>query len=80
MEKEPDLVMSPLCQWVTQDGYTVRVLIYGSGEADWILEVVDETGASTVWDDPFATDELAFAEFERTVSAHGIRSFEEDKP
>lgn len=80
MENEPELIMSPLCQSVTVDGYTVEVHIYGSGKDDWILEVVDETGASTVWDDPFPTDALAFAEFQRTVEAEGIRSFEEDKP
>ncbi len=78
MKEEPDLVMSPLCQAVTQDGYTVELHIYGNGKTDWILEVVDETGASTVWNEQFASDDLAFAEFQRTVKVEGIRSFEDD--
>ena len=44
---------SPLTQAVTRDGETVQVEIYDDGEGGWLLEVVDEFGNSTVWDDPF---------------------------
>ena len=77
MTEEPDLIMSPLCQAVTQDDYTVQVHIYCTEPNAWVLEVVDETSASTVWDEHFATDALALEEFRRTVDQDGIRSFEE---
>ena len=77
MEQEPELIMSPLCQDVTRDGYTVRVEIYRTEPNEWTLEVVDEQNASTVWDGTFADDQLAFDEFLRTVEAEGIRTFEE---
>ncbi len=76
MEEEFELIMSPLCQKVTRNDYTVEVHIYGDGENGWILEVVDEAGGSTVWNESFATDELALAEFRRTLDREGIQSFE----
>jgi hypothetical protein len=42
---------SPLAQSITRDGRTIRIDIYDNGEGGWILEVVDEYGNSTVWDD-----------------------------
>jgi uncharacterized protein len=59
---------------VTREGKTVKVEIYSSGKNDWILEVVDECNNSTVWDDPFDTDDEAFQEFERTLMEEGIES------
>ena len=42
------------------DGITVKVLIYRlQSEGGWSLEVVDHQGASTVWSDLFATDQVA---------------------
>ena len=72
--EEIDLIDSKHCQTVSRNGKTVRVEIYGSGKNDWILEVVDEYGNSTVWDDPFPTDEAAFQEFQRTLEEEGIES------
>jgi hypothetical protein len=71
---ETDLVYSKHCQSVTRSGRTVKVEIYSSGKNDWILEVVDEYNNSTVWDDPFETDDEAFREFERTLEEEGIES------
>jgi len=79
-EAEPELIMSPLCQDVTRDGYTVRVDIYRIEPNQWTLEVVDEEGGSTVWNDTFAEDQLALDEFHRTLELEGIRSFEEGQP
>ncbi len=61
----------------TRDGFTVRVEIYRLKEGDggWSLEVVDYKGNSIVWDERFATDKDAYAEFYRTLEAEGIRSF-----
>ena len=56
------ITMSPLCQTITQDGYTLEVLIYDDGAAGWLLEVVDAHGTSVVWDESFTTDQEALAE------------------
>jgi hypothetical protein len=72
MEDECPLVMSPLCQSVTDKGLTVHFHIYRGLDSDWILEVVDEFNNSTVWDDLFATDQLAFEEGMRTIREEGI--------
>jgi hypothetical protein len=79
-EREPELIMSPLCRNLTQDGYTIEVHIYRCEESKWTLEVVDPAGGSTVWDDEFETDELAFEEFHRELQAEGIHSFEDRPP
>ena len=71
---ESDLIYSKHCQTVSRTGKTVEVQIYSSGKNDWILEVVDEENNSTVWDDPFATDDEAFQEFQRTLEEEGIES------
>jgi len=80
--EDPELEDSPLCGSVTRDGITVRVEIYrlaGSGDG-WSLEVVDQEGASTVWDKTFPDDKEAYAEFCRTLETEGIRSFAERPP
>lgn len=74
MMDEGDLIYSEHCQKVTHDGKTVKVAIYSSGKNDWILEVVDDDGNSTVWDDPFPTDGEAYKEFRRTLNEEGIDS------
>ena len=65
--------MSPLCQEISSGGNTVKVEIYDDGEDGWILEVVDEYGNSTVWDDPFPTDDAALTEVKKTISEEGIQ-------
>jgi hypothetical protein len=45
-----------------------------------LLEVVDHTNASTVWDNLFATDQDAYAEFYEALETEGIRSFSETPP
>jgi hypothetical protein len=75
-QRDPNLVTSGLSRRVTKDGVTVEVnIIRLEQEAVWSLEVVTADGASTVWDEQFASDEEAYAEFERTVSEEGIRTF-----
>ena len=65
---------SPLCQSVTRDGKTVRIEIYEDGEGGYLLEVVDDFGSSTVWDEPFASDQEALDEVLRTIDDEGIDS------
>jgi hypothetical protein len=76
-DDDPEIEYSPLCEEVTRDGLTVRVQIYRlkTGSDGWSLEVVDHENASTVWDDLFATDHEALAEFSRTLEDEGIQSF-----
>jgi len=72
----PEIVMSPLCREIVQDGTKVQVDIYrGEDESGWILEVIDEENASTVWDDPFDTDREALEEVMEVIEQDGIRSF-----
>lgn len=66
--------MSPLCRSVTRDGHTVQVEIYEGDAGKWILEVVDEFNASTVWHEQFATDQAALDELNRTLLEEGIAS------
>ncbi|MDP1614829.1 MAG: YecA family protein, partial [Methylococcales bacterium] len=67
-------IHSPLGQSLTQDGKTVHVEIYEDGDSGWLLEVVDEYGNSTVWDDPFQSDKAALDEAIRTIDEEGIDS------
>jgi hypothetical protein len=47
---------------LSRDGTTVEIQIYDDGKDGWLLEVVDEFGNSTVWDESFLTDDAALAE------------------
>lgn len=70
------LQRSPLERDITRDGVTVRLFIYrGREDAGWILEIEDEQGGSTVWDDLFDSDQAALAEALRTIDEDGIHSF-----
>ncbi len=74
-EVEREIEMSPLCRKISRDGTSVEVLIYSDGNYGWILEVVDEEDASTVWDNPFLTDQAALAEVMKIIDEKGIYSF-----
>ena len=74
MEEEFELETSPLSQKLSEDGNTVDVQIYRGGGSDWILEVVDEYGNSTVWDDQFSSDSEALDELKETIKEDGIES------
>jgi hypothetical protein len=53
----------------------LRIQIYRSADSQWLLEVVDERGTSTVWDDLFETDKLALEEAIMAIESEGIGSF-----
>ncbi len=73
---DPEIIMSPLCKEIIQDGTKVQVDIYrGEDDSGWILEVIDEENASTVWDDPFDTDQEALDAVMKVIEQDGIRSF-----
>lgn len=68
------VIHSPLSQDITRDDRTVRASIYDDGEGKWILEVEDEYGNSSVWDQHFDTDRDALNEAYRTIQEEGITS------
>ena len=74
MSEEHEIKYSTLCQKVTSEGKSVQVYIYEDGKGGWILEVVDEYGNSTVWDDPFKSDDEALDEVFDTIEKEGILS------
>ncbi len=74
MEGDFKVEMSPLSQELTDGGKSVKVDIYRSDTSGWTLEVVDEFGNSTVWDDAFDTDAAALDEAKATVRDEGIDS------
>lgn len=71
---------SPLSQRLTRDGAAVEIEIYDDGEGGWLLEIVDEFGNSTVWDEAFPTDSAALAEALNTIDDEGIASVIGDAP
>jgi hypothetical protein len=76
---DPKLIHSALSCTIREDGTEIHIDIYRLETTDWSLEVVDETGASTVWDDLFLTDRAALDEALKTIREEGIRTFLSDK-
>ena len=74
MTEEYKLTMSPLCQTFEKDGKAVKIEIYNGDEGGWVLEVEDQFGNSTVWDDEFDTDQEALEEAINTINTEGIDS------
>ena len=73
---DPKIIMSPLCREVIEDDTRIQVDIYrGENESGWILEVIDEENASTIWDEPFDTDQEALDAVLIVIERDGIRSF-----
>lgn len=74
-DHETKLIHSLLTRTHSADGHTLHIQIYRSVGSPWILEVVDELGTSTVWDDPFDTDTAALEAAFLAIEAEGIHSF-----
>lgn len=75
-ERGPNFIVSRLSKAVTRHGVTVKVHISRrEKESNWILEVVNDKGTSTVWGDHFPSDEAAFGEFQRVVEEQGMTAF-----
>jgi C4-type Zn-finger protein len=76
MSDEPNLEISPLSQTITSGDHTVKVEIYRlEGGSSWTLEIEDEFGNSTVWDDEFESDKLALSEAKSSILSETISSF-----
>jgi len=74
MSEAEKRAMSPLCQAFSSGADTLQVNIYKSKKTGWILEMSDQYGNTTVWDDAFDTDESALEEANATIQAEGIAS------
>ncbi len=72
MSEENRLIYSSLQQTYTIGDKSIDIQIYRLPETGWTIEVVDEHGNSTVWNDEFATDQDAFDEVMRTIAEDGI--------
>jgi uncharacterized protein len=65
-------VHSPLERTLSGEGHTLHIGIYrGVNEPDWIVEIEDETGTSTVLDERFATDQAALDAALAEIEAEG---------
>jgi hypothetical protein len=75
-ESEPNIVVSRLSRSVTIAAVTVEVQIYRlEHDSKWTLEVVNELGTATVWDDLFDTEEAALDAFREALEDEGIETF-----
>lgn len=75
MNDKFELEVSPLSQSISSGGRTVQIDIYKDGEGKWILEIQDEYGNSTVWDDRFESDSLALTEAKKAILDERITTF-----
>jgi hypothetical protein len=61
---------------ISLDGVTVDVKIYKlEGDPQWVLEVTNEHGTSTVWNIEFDSDEEAYGAFQLVVDEEGMQAF-----
>ena len=75
-DDDVEVIFSDLCADVEIDGHFLTVEIYKTDiESGWILEIVNEFGTSTVFDDPFIADGLAWQQFEKTLKEEGLAAF-----
>ncbi|AFL51482.1 hypothetical protein ABIE78_002684 [Sinorhizobium fredii] len=76
-ESEQQYEFSEFSGEFIDDDVTVILRIYRPADTnlDWVLEVFDQEGNTTVWDNTFDTDRDAFQEFLATVQRDGIRCF-----
>lgn len=75
MNHEPELEYSALSQEISSDGKSVSVEIYRTiGDEQWLLEVVDEYGNSTIWDETFSDESDALTEAKKAILSDGIDS------
>jgi len=74
------IIVSTLSTKIEDENTYVDIEIYRLRNDDfWTLEVVDEIGGSTVWDDKFRTDEAALKEALNTIEEDGLGSFMQDE-
>lgn len=73
---DPNIITSGLSERITVEGHLLSIEIYKlEGELNWSLEVVDEDGTSTVWEELFKTDQFAKNEVLKTINEEGLSGF-----
>lgn len=77
MSEENDVKYSSLCRTVAQEGKSVEIMIYEDGDGGWILEVADPNDFTTLWNEPFKTDQEALDEALRAIEEDGLESLME---
>ena len=77
---DPEIIYSPLRQIIETEGHRFEVEIFRTGDSDWILEVVDDSNASIVWDEQFKSDRAALEELKRTLREEGAAAILEAQP
>jgi len=75
-----DLIRSDLETTHNQGRYSVSIQIYRSADSNWTLEIVAADGHSTVWEDPFDSEDAALGEAILAIRDEGIQSFYATKP
>ena len=75
MNEEPKLEKSKLCQSISSGGRSVNIEIYRLEGELWTLEIEDEYGNSTVWDDEFETDTIALTEAKKSILNETIGTY-----
>jgi uncharacterized protein len=74
----PVVIHSDLETTHSQGPLLVDIRIYRSADSGWILELVAGDGNSTVWEDPFESDDAAFGEAILAIKQEGVASFYQD--
>ena len=73
---QPELIESSLCRSIEQAGVRLTInIVRIATERGWSLEVVNEHGTSTVWDNLFPTDRDADAAFHDVLAQEGVEAF-----
>ena len=80
MDDEKAPALSALSRTFTRGGWMLEIEIYEDGSGKWLLEVVDERNTSTVWTEPFDTEQLALDEALRAIEEEAIEGFSESLP
>ena len=73
MTDASNIIRSALCQSFSSDGLPVQIEIYRLEDGDgWTLKLIDVEGGSIVWEERFAADVVAFAEFTEGLEELGF--------
>ena len=76
MNEDPEIEYSAHCQKIDSGGKKLSIEIYRiKGTDGWSLEIVDEYGNSTVWDDLFESDVAAITEAKISILEETASTF-----
>lgn len=76
MKGDSELIYSKLSRRIVDGDVSVDVMIYRpENSPEWVLEVIDQEGGSTVWEDSFQSDEAALVEALAAIDEDGLASF-----